>query len=47
MYFAEWGVGKIVAVDKCGTIKGVFNEEKEKFIAKGANYQIKVKGNGS
>ena len=44
---AEWGIGKIIAVDKCGTIRVVFNEEKEKFIAKGANYLIKVNENGN
>ncbi len=44
---AEWGIGKIIAVDKCGTIRVVFNGEKERFIAKGSNYLIKVKENES
>ena len=39
---AEWGVGKIIAVDKCGTIRIVFSGEKEVSIAKGANYLTKV-----
>jgi hypothetical protein len=44
---AEWGIGKIIAVDKCGTIRVAFKGEKEKFIAKGSNYLTKVEEKGS
>ncbi len=40
---AEWGVGKIIAIDNCGTIKVVFEGDKEVSIAKGANYLTKDK----
>jgi hypothetical protein len=43
---AEWGIGIIIAVDRCGTIRVVFNGKKDVSIAKGANYLIKVKENG-
>lgn len=44
---AEWGIEKIISVDKCGTVSVVFKGKKEMFIAKGSNYLIKVKENGS
>jgi hypothetical protein len=43
---AEWGIGKIIAVDKCGTIKVIFEGTKEVSIAKGLKYLIKVEGGG-
>jgi hypothetical protein len=39
---AEWGLGKIVAVDRCGTIRVVFEGNREVSIAKGAHYLRKV-----
>jgi hypothetical protein len=39
---AEWGIGKIIAVDSCGTIKVIFPGSKEVSIAKGAKYLVKV-----
>jgi hypothetical protein len=42
---AEWGIGKIVAVDKCGTIKVIFEGQREVSIAKGSKYLVKVNGN--
>jgi hypothetical protein len=39
---AEWGIGKITAIDSCGTIKVIFADAKEVSIAKGAKYLIKV-----
>lgn len=44
---AEWGVGKIISVNSCGTIKVVFEGTKELSIAKGANHLIKVDKNGN
>ena len=38
----EWGQGKIVTVDKCGTIGVIFEGKKEVSIAKGSNYLIKL-----
>jgi hypothetical protein len=42
---ADWGIGKIITVDRCGTIRVVFDGKKEVSIAKGANYLIKVNMN--
>jgi hypothetical protein len=42
---AEWGIGKIVAVDRGGTIRVIFDGRKEVSIAKGSNYLTKVKEN--
>ena len=39
---AEWGVGKIIAVDAYGTIKVIFEGNEELWIAQGANYLEKV-----
>ena len=44
---AEWGIGKIIAVDRCGTIRVVFEGTKDVSIAKGSNYLVKVDKNGS
>ena len=38
---AEWGIGKILKVDTCGTIKVLFKETMQVSIAKGANHLIK------
>ena len=38
---AEWGVGKILEVNTCGTIKVLFKETMQVSIAKGANHLIK------
>jgi hypothetical protein len=43
---AEWGIGKIITVDRCGTIRVVFEGIKDVSIAKGSNYLIKVEKNG-
>ena len=43
---AEWGIGKIIAVDSCGTIKVVFAGTNEVSIAKGAKFLSKVDENG-
>lgn len=39
---AEWGIGKIVTVDTCGTIKVIFEGTKQVSIAQGAKHLIKV-----
>ncbi len=39
---AEWGIGKIIAVDSCGTIKVIFEGIQEVSIAKGSKYLVKV-----
>lgn len=39
---AKWGVGKIVSVDRCGTIRVVFEGHKEVSIAKGLKYLTRV-----
>lgn len=39
---AEWGLGKIIEVDTCGTIKVIFEGNKELWIAKGSKYLKKV-----
>ena len=39
---AEWGIGKIIAIDSCGTIKVIFAGTKEVSIAKGAKFLVKV-----
>ncbi len=38
----EWGIGKIVTVDTCGTIKVIFEGKKQVSIAQGAKYLVKV-----
>lgn len=44
---AEWGIGKIIAVDSCGTIKVIFQGTQEVSIAKGSKYLVKVDESGS
>ena len=39
---AEWGIGKIVNVDTCGTIKVIFEGTRELSIAQGARFLTKV-----
>lgn len=39
---ADWGVGKIVAVDSCGTIRVIFEGKREVSIAKASKYLSKV-----
>ena len=43
---AEWGIGKIITVNRCGTIRVVFDGTKEVSIAKGSNYLIKIEEKG-
>ena len=43
---AEWGIGKIITVDRCGTIRVIFEGKKDVSIAKGSNYLVKVDKNG-
>ena len=38
---ADWGVGKIISVDRCGTIQVIFEGDKKVSIAKGAKYLVK------
>lgn len=42
---AEWGIGKIVEVDRCGTIRVIFGT-KELSIAKATKYLTKVDNSG-
>ena len=44
---AEWGIGKILEVDTCGTIKVLFKETMQVSIAKGANFLIHANKNES
>lgn len=39
---AEWGIGKIIDVNSCGTIKVIFEGTKEVSIAHGSKYLVKV-----
>ena len=39
---AEWGIGKVIDVDRCGTIKVIFEGTKEVSIAQGAKFLIKL-----
>jgi hypothetical protein len=38
----EWGIGTVVAVESCGTVRVIFEGNRELSIAKGANYLRKV-----
>ncbi len=38
----QWGIGKIVSTNSCGTIRVVFEGNKTLSIAKGIDYLIKV-----
>ena len=42
---AEWGIGKILKVDRCGTIRVLFKKTMQVSIAKGANHLIGAKKN--
>jgi hypothetical protein len=44
---AEWGIGKIITVDRCGTIRVLFEGSKDVSIAKGSKYLFKVDENGN
>ena len=39
---AEWGLGKIVSVDRCGTIRVIFQGDRVLSIAQGAKYLERV-----
>ena len=39
---AEWGIGKIMEVNSCVTIKVIFEGNKEVSIAQGSKFLIKV-----
>jgi hypothetical protein len=39
---AEWGIGKILKVETCGTIRVLFKETMQLSIAKGVNHLVKV-----
>ncbi|MBT8328752.1 MAG: DUF3553 domain-containing protein [Desulfofustis sp.] len=39
---AEWGLGKIISVDTCGTIRVIFEGNKELSIAQGGKYLERV-----
>jgi len=39
---ADWGIGEIISVDRCGTIQVVFEGNKRVSIAKGAKYLVKA-----
>ncbi|MFC1833048.1 hypothetical protein ACFL0S_13700 [Thermodesulfobacteriota bacterium] len=39
---AEWGLGKVIAVDRCGTIRVIFEGNRELSIAQGGKYLEKV-----
>lgn len=44
---AKWGIGKITAINRCGTIRVVFGDNKILSIAKGVNYLVKVDSQGN
>jgi transcription elongation factor GreA-like protein len=39
---ADWGVGKIIAVDSSGTVRVVFEGNKKVSIVKGSKYLTKI-----
>lgn len=39
---AEWGLGKIISVDTCGTIMVIFEGDRVLSIAQGAKYLERV-----
>lgn len=43
---AQWGIGKIISIHSCGTIKVIFEENKILSIAKGKDCLIKVDDQG-
>jgi hypothetical protein len=38
----EWGIGTVIGVETCGTVRVIFKDNREMSIAKGANYLKKV-----
>ncbi len=44
---AEWGIGKVLEVNTCGTIVVLFQETMQLSIAKGANHLVHVNKNES
>jgi hypothetical protein len=38
----EWGIGKIIAVDTCGTIRVIFEGNEELWIVQGTKYLEKM-----
>jgi hypothetical protein len=42
---AEWGIGRIIEVNSCGTIKVIFEGIKEVSIAQGSKFLVKVDKN--
>lgn len=38
---SDWGVGKIISVDRCGTIQVIFEGNRKVSIAKGVKYLVK------
>jgi len=42
---AEWGIGKILKIDTCGTIRVLFEETMQVSIAKGANHLVNANKN--
>ena len=43
----QWGIGKIISIHSCGTIKVIFEENKILSIAKGKDCLIKVDDQGN
>ncbi len=43
---AKWGIGIITSINRCGTVRVVFEGNKTLSIAKGINYLIKVDRQG-
>jgi hypothetical protein len=39
---AEWGLGEVIAVDTCGTIRVIFEGNRELSIAQASKYLEKV-----
>lgn len=39
---ADWGIGKIVSIESCGTIKVIFEGKEQVSIAKGSKYLTRV-----
>ena len=39
---AEWGIGRIIEVNSCGTIKVIFEGNKEVSIAQGSKFLVKA-----
>lgn len=41
----QWGVGEVVSVQRCGTIRVIFEGNRPMSIAKGANFLKRVSSN--